>query len=278
MELKPDLSIVGSTRGPVAVPYTWQEVVRYALGVGAKADDLEYVYERVSGGLKVLPSFVVVAGLHAAWPDIGEVEHSLFLHGEQAITLHRALPPEGTLLHSGEVTDIFDKGTGALYKIVVSGTLEDGSPVYEAEWAIFYVGAGNFGGERGPKAEKVVPPEGVSPDFSKTETIPEDQAALYRLCGDYNPLHIDPAAAAVGGFDRPILHGLCTYGYATRAFVEQALAGEVDRFRSFRARMSSVVFPGDTLTTEGWKDGDRWIIQSRTDNGVVLSNGVAVGD
>lgn len=272
---KPDLSVVGKKRGPITFSYTWRDVVLYALGVGAPADDLRFVYENAAGGLKVLPSFAVVASA-AGWPDVGDVEHSLFLHGEQTVRLHRPLPAEATIVCEGVVADIFDKGKGALYVVRCSASTEDGSPLADAESAIFYVGAGGFGGERGPSAERVEPPTAVAPDFAITERVAPNQAALYRLCGDLNPLHLDPEAARRGGFDRPILHGLCTYGFAARAAVAGALDGDPDRLREFKARFAGVVYPGDELTTEGWRDGDRWIIRSRTPNGVVLSNGELV--
>jgi len=143
---------------------------------------------------------------------------------------------------------------------------------------IFYRGGGGFGGDSGPKAEKIVPPEGTKPDFSVSHEIPKSQAALYRLCGDYNPLHIDPEFAALGGFNTPILHGLCTYGHATRAMVYALCDGDVSRFKEFKARFTDVVFPGETLTTEGWKDGDRYIVQCRTDRAVVIGNAYAIVD
>jgi len=119
----------------------------------------------------------------------------------------------------------------------------------------------------------------VNPDFSVTDEIPDSQAALYRLLGDPNPLHIDPKEAQRVGFDRPILHGLCTYGYATRAIVHATCGGDVSRFKAFRTRLSDVVYPGEAVTTEGWKDGDgRYIIQVRTERGVVMSNAFAEVD
>jgi acyl dehydratase len=200
---------------------------------------------------------------------------SLFLHGEQVIRLTRPIAPEGKLVQVGEVVHIFDKGKGALYDILIRGETEEGLPVYEARWGIFYVGAGGFGGDPGPKAERMDPPADVAPEFTVSQRVTENQAAIYRLSGDLNPLHLDPEAARVGGFDRPILHGLCTYGYATRAIVNEALGGDVTRLLSFRARFSSVVYPGDTLTTEGWKDGNRYMIQSKTDRGVALNQALA---
>jgi len=271
----PDLSVIGRRTGPVVVEYESKDVILYALGVGAGIDELDRVYEGAPGGLRVLPSFCVVMGDRAAWPDLGDVDHSLLLHGEQRIVVHRPLPPSGRVVKTGEVTHIFDKGKGALYVVRMTGALEDGTPLFETESGIFYVGAGGFGGDRGPGARTASPPDGVAPDFSVNQRIGDDQAALYRLCGDLNPLHIDPEAARRVGFDRPILHGLCTYGFAVRAILDGALDGDVGALAEFGARFSGVVFPGDTLTTEGWRASDGWIIQACTANGIVLSNGLA---
>ncbi len=125
------------------------------------------------------------------------------------------------------------------------------------EHIAFHVGAGGFGGDPGPKAVSLNPPEGVAPDFLVSYPIPENQAALYRLSGDLNPLHLDPEFARRGGFDRPILHGLCTYGYATRAILHGLCGGDVTRFKEFKARFSGAVYPGETLLTEGWRESDR---------------------
>ncbi len=267
-----DLSLIGMKKGPVVTEYTWKDVVLYALAVGAGPDDLAYVYEGIPGGLKVLPSFCVIPAFKA-WPDFGDIEWPRLLHGEQSITLHQPMPPEGQLVQTSEVVDIFDKGKGAVYHVVVSGALEDGSPLYEAEWVLFYLGAGGFGGDSGPKATPVNPPEGKAPDFEMSWQTADDQAALYRLCGDINPLHIDPKAAESAGFDRPILHGMCTYGFAARAIINGPLNGDHTRFKRMKARFSSVVYPGDTLTTKAWWMGDRYIIEVETAGGPVLKNG-----
>lgn len=273
-----DLSVVGKETAPKVFEYSWKDVVLYALGVGARAKDLAYVYERAEGGLKVLPSFCVIAAARA-FPPLGvEIEHSLFLHGEQMFKLYQPIPPEGKIVQVGKVTDIFDKGKGAVIEMLISGHLEDGSHLYDVKWVTFYVGAGGFGGEPGPKSESINPPAGVAPDFSVVDQVAENQAALYRLNGDLNPLHLDPAAAARGGFDQPILHGLCTYGFATRAIVDGLLGGDVTRLKEFKARFSSSVLMGDTITTEGWKADDRYIIQVRTERAVAISNAWAVVD
>jgi acyl dehydratase len=271
-----DLSVIGKQTEPVVFEYSWRDVVLYALGVGATAEELSLVYENAPGGLKVLPSFCVVPAMRA-FPRCGDdIEWSLMLHGEQTIRLYHPIPPEGKLVQTGVITDIFDKGKGAVFHAKICGETASGTHIYDAHWAIFYLGAGGFGGDPGPKAELVSPPEEVRPDFSFSCKVAENQAVLYRLSGDYNPLHLDPAAAKRGGFDRPILHGLCTYGIAVRSLVNGPLDGDVNRLKEFKARFSSSVYPGDTLTTEGWKTDTGYIIQARTQNGVVLSNAVAM--
>ncbi len=273
---KVDLGVIGKKTEPIVFEYTWRDVVLYALGVGATAEDFSLVYENAPGGLKVLPSFCVVPAIRA-FPSFGEdIDWSLMLHGEHTIRLFRAIPPEGKLIQSGVITDIFDKGKGAVFHAKITGKTEDGNHIYDAHWAIFYLGGGGFGGDPGPKAEPISPPEKVEPDFSFSYKVAENQAALYRLSGDLNPLHVDPAAAKRGGFDRPILHGLCTYGIATRSLVMGPLNGDVGRLKEFKARFSSSVYPGDTLTTESWKTDGGYIVQARTGNGIVLSNSMAV--
>jgi acyl dehydratase len=269
---KVDLSVIGKKTDPVIYEYTWKDVILYALGVGASAEELKFVYEHVTGGLKVLPSFCVVPAIRA-FPHLGEdIEWSLMLHGEHKIRLFRPLPPESKVVQIGEVKNIFDKGKGAVYHIKITGETQDGNRLYNIDWIIFYVGAGGFGGDPGPKSEPLDPPQGVEPAFCVSYKVPENQAALYRLSGDLNPLHLDPDAAKRGGFDRPILHGLCTYGFATRAIVNGLLGGNVSRFKEFKARFSDVVYPGETLTTHGWKDNSRYIIQVKSDRAVVISN------
>ncbi len=273
---KVDLSVIGTRTEPIVFEYSWKDVVLYNIGIGADEKDLAFVYENAPGGLKVLPSFCVVPAMRA-FPYLGDnLEWSLMLHGEQVIRLAKTLAPEGKIIQVGEVLNIYDKGKGAVYRVRIKGRTEDAEDLYEAEWSIFYLGAGGFGGDPGPKAEKIVPPEGTDPNFSFSEKIAENQAVIYRLSGDLNPLHLDPQAAKRGGFDRPILHGLCTYGFATRAIVNELLDGDVARLKEFSARFSDAVYPGDTLTTEGWQSGDGYIIQARTARSIVLSNARAL--
>ena len=269
-----DLSVIGKKTEPVIFEYTWKDVVLYALGVGASVEDLDFVYEGAAGGLKVLPSFCVVPAMRA-YPRVGDkVDWSRFLHGEQTIRVPDPLPTEGRFVVVGEVTDIYDKGKAAVYHIKVSGRTEDGRHSFETRWVNFYVGAGGFGGDPGPKSETLTPPEDREANYTISSKVDKNQAALYRLNGDFNPLHLDPEFARQGGFDKPILHGLCTYGSTVRDIVNHILNGEVERLKNFKARFSSVVYPGDTLTTRCWLKNGGAIIQVETDRGVVLSNGL----
>lgn len=273
-----DLNWIGKKYGPISFKYTWKDVVLYALSVGAKAEELSFIYEHAKGGLKVIPSFSVIMGIDVFIKFFMDVKPNLskFIQGEQAIKLHRPIPPEGEVLVEGGITGIYDKGKGALLVWLLNVMTTKREALAEAEVGIFYVGEGGFGGDPGPRVEFLEPPKGVEPNFSVSEHIPENQAALYRLNGDINPLHVDPDFAKLGGFPRPILHGLCTYGHAVRAILHKACDGNVAKFKEFRARFSGVVYPGDTLVTEGWKEKEgRFLIRSRTDSGVVLSHALA---
>lgn len=273
---KVDLSVIGTKTEPVVFDYSWKDVVLYNIGVGADPWDLPLVYENAPGGLKVLPSFCVVPAMRA-FPYLGDdLEWSLMLHGEQVIRLFGPIAPQGRIIQVGEVLDIYDKGKGAVYRIRIKGRREDDQDLYEAEWSIFYLGAGGFGGDSGPKSRPVAPPEGIPPDLIIREKIAANQATIYRLSGDLNPLHIDPEAASRGGFDRPILHGLCTYGIVTRVIVDCLLDGDVSRMKEFSARFSGVVHPGDTLIIEGWKTSNAYIMQARTEKTVVLTHARAL--
>ena len=274
-----DLDVIGKKYGPRSFEYTWKDTVLYALGIGAQEEELSFIYENVKGGLKVFPSFCIVMGsplFKELFKDMKNVDFSRFIHGEQVIKLYRLIPPQGKTLVEGGITNIYDKGKGALYVWRMKVMTEMGELLAEAESGIFYVGEGGFDGDPGPKTEALEPPKGAEPDFTASYFIPRNQAALYRLCGDINPRHVDPDFAKMGGFPRPILHGLCTYGYAVRAILYKACDGEVERLKEFKARLSGVVYPGDSLVTEGWMDkGGRYLIRSRTDRGVALSHAYA---
>lgn len=274
-----DLGIIGKKLGPAVFNYSWKDVVLYGLSIGAQTDELPFIYEGAAGGLKVFPSYGVVigAGVLIDAMETMKVDPARFIHGEQGIRLFRPLPPECRTYTEGEFTNIYDKGKGALFLYRSRTFTKEGDPLCEGECSFFYIGEGGFGGDPGPKSEPFPLPRGEKPLFTFSQPIPPNQAALYRLNGDLNPLHLDPLFAKRGGFDRPILHGLCTYGYVSRAILHHACGGEVSRFREFRARFSGAVYPGETLITEGWKDGPgRYLIVARTDRGEVLNRAYAV--
>jgi acyl dehydratase len=269
---------IGKRSEPIAIEYGWKDVVLYALGIGAQVDELQFLYENVAGGLKVFPSFGVLmaAGQRAVLAELN-LYPPKNIHGEHCLRLHRLFPPEGRLLSVSEVVNIYDKRKAAVITVRTDVSTESGDLVCENEAILFYLGGGGFGGEPGPKSERASPPEDVDPDFRIAYAVPENQAALYRLNGDYNPLHIDAESAKDAGFDEPILHGLCTFGYATRAILCGACDGDMERFKEFKVRFSAPVLPGDTLTTEGGKGQDgRYAIRASTERGAVLSNAYAV--
>ena len=273
-----DFCLVGKKYGPISFEYTWKDVVLYALGIGAQAEEFQFIYENAKGGLKVFPSYSVLMGIGLFLELLKDmkVDLSRFIHGEQAIKLYRPIPPDGKTLVEGEITNIYDKVKAAVIIFRTKVMTEGGDPLAETESGIFYLGEGGFGGDPGPNTEALEPPKGTRPDFTVSYFIPENQAILYRLSGDINPLHVDPDFAKMGGFPRPILHGLCTYGYAVRAILHKTCDGDVGRFKEFKARLSGVVYPGDSLVTEGWVEkGGRYLIQSRTDRGVALSHAYA---
>jgi len=271
------LDAQGATKESV-FEYKWKDVVLYALGIGAQPNELPFLYENNPGGLQVFPSYAVIAGDGAApLEKLGKIDFSRYIHGEQHLKLYKPLPTQGKITRKGTITHIYDKGTGAVIHSLREGYSEKGEHLFDVKWVHFYLDAGGFGGDPGPKTEKINPPNDREPDFSISYKIAENQAAIYRLSGDLNPLHLDPRFASRSGrFEAPILHGLCTYGFAARAILYGACNGDVSRFKEFNTRFSSPVYPGDTITTEGWKDNNRYIIQARTERGIVLNNSYAV--
>lgn len=274
-----NLEVIGKETPERAFKYSWKDVILYNLGIGAQPDELPFVYEGVRGGLKVFPSYAcIVGGVGLPLNKLGKIDHSRFIHGEQMIKLYQPFPKEGEMKVKGVCENIFDKGKAAVIHSKVTGTTANGEQIFDTKYVHFYLGEGGFGGDSGPKTEPLVPPKGIKPTFSISYKTNENQAAVYRLVQDLNPLHIDPEFAKMSGkFTKPILHGLCTYGYATRAIVYGLCDGDVARFKEFKARFTSEVYPGETLTIEGWKDNGRYIIQARTERGaVVLGNAYAI--
>ena len=257
------------------VPFSWtsKDVILYALGVGAKPEtELEFVYE--NKGPKVLPTYAVIPGMLSMGGLISSVEINLamLLHGEQAITLHREIPPEGRVRVVGRISEVLDKGKAAV--IGAEGVVEDDNgPLFTTKATLFIRGAGGFGGERGPSTVGVNVVPTRAPDHVLEDVVRPEQGALYRLSGDPNPIHIDPDFARMAGFEKPFLHGLCTYGFVGRAILRALCGGDPSRFVSFEARFADQVYFGDTIVTKIWRTGaGEAIVQGETQKGnVVLS-------
>jgi len=272
-----NLDLIGKKLDSVSFTYNEDAAILYALGIGAGVDELDFVYEK---NLKVYPTFAVVPCMPAMVPVFSALKLNMFkvLHGEQKIVLHKPIPVKGKLTTTAVCTSVYDKGdNGAVVNLNFETHGENGELLFENQIVLVDRSAGNFGGDRGPKTEKILPPEGKAPDFQDTFETFANQAALYRLSGDKNPLHIDPDFARKGGFDRPILHGLCSLGIAGKAIVHAACDGDPDRLKSLAVRFMNPVCPGDTLITEGWKvDSTAYIIQTKTAEGkIILANAMA---
>ncbi|MDH3296087.1 MAG: MaoC/PaaZ C-terminal domain-containing protein [Acidimicrobiia bacterium] len=284
MPMNPDA--VGTNGEPRRWRWTSDDCLLYSVGIGAGAVDpvgfeLEFTTENTTGvDQKVFPTFVVMAGFKAtggasASRAAGTWDPRMLVHGQQGITLHKSIPPEGEVELVDEITGIYDKGKGAVVAMkAVATSVDDGAPLFETTSSMFIVGEGGFGGDRGPSAAVNVAPE-RNPDHSVTYQTRPDQALLYRICGDRNPLHSDKQFSDVGGFPRPILHGLCTYGFTGRALLHTLCGSDPARFSSMEGRFSSPVLPGEALTVNMWDNGDgSAIFQTLADDGrVVFDNG-----
>ncbi len=248
------LSSVGETSPTRRFDYDWKTLATYALGVGAKKDELAYLYEGVEGGLQVLPTFAVVPAFAAVVDCLAKTggDMAMVVHGAQTIRAHRALPDKGTLETTGKLEVIYDLKKFA-QAIVETRTTLGGELVYETTWSIIYRGSGGFGGPRPPESDIPSIPKGKEPDFMIEEATSPEQALLYRISGDTNPLHADPAFAERVGFPQgPILHGLCTFGFAGRAVIRAACGGDAKKLSKLVGQFRKPVWPGDTLITRGY--------------------------
>lgn len=274
---------------PFTFTYTERDVSLYALGIGAPADpldqsELKFVYELSGEGFAVLPGFAALfPGAMIQTLLTGDLPGLTFnpmmlVHGEQVVELDGPLPTHGTITARPRVSAVYDKGSGAVVVTDVPCFNAEGQRVAFNQMAMFIRGSGGWGGERGPSAGDVNAPPDRAPDAVMTEPISPKQALIYRLSGDINPLHADPMMAAIGGFDRPILHGLCTFGYATRAVVKHFCGNDPARFKRVQVRFAKPVFPGETLQTELWRTDAGVIFRvSVPERGVVtISNALAV--
>jgi len=282
MPINPDA--VGAKSEPTRQSWTSKDALLYAVGVGAgqvPLEELQYTTENSTDiDQKVLPTMaVVLGGGGGAFAQIGSFNPAMLVHGEQQIALHREIPVEGEIETVSEITGIYDKGKGALVVSETRCTLVDtGEPLFDTRMSAFIRGEGGWGGDSGPALEWERP-DG-DPDEVVTYTTRPEQALVYRLSGDRNPLHADPQFAAMGGFDRPILHGLCTYGFTGRGLLKALCDGDSSRFRSMYGRFSSPVLPGEDLTVKVWRTGDgEAVYQTEGGDGrVVLDKGTCSFD
>ncbi len=273
---------------PATSTYDERDLALYALGVGAARDpldtkELRYVYENHGEGFMPLPTYAVIPALNSVLKLLAEGKQApglnygfdRVLHGEQYTELLRPLPPRAKLRHQGKIKDIFDKGKNALVVTDIrTFNAETGEELVRNELTTFVRGAGGWGGERGPSSDINVPPE-REPDAVITEKTNENQALLYRLSGDWNPLHADPGFATAFGFPKPILHGLCTFGHVARHVLKSFRDSDARYFKSIKVRFAESVFPGETLRTEMWKESPtRILVRCRVveRDKVVISN------
>ncbi|MEY9488879.1 acyl dehydratase [Streptomyces calvus] len=253
------------------ISWTAGDVLLYHLGIGAgrPATDPAELRYTLESRLHVLPSFATVAGggppgvIDALSVPGVDVDLARVLHGGQSLTVHRPLPAEGTATTTGRITAVHDRGDAAVLVMRTEAADADG-PLWTGEARVHVRGEGGWGGERGPSARREAP--AGEPDRTVERAVREDQALLYRLTGDLNPLHADPGFAARAGFERPVLHGLCTYGITLKAVVDTLLDGDVTRVRSYGTRFVSVVYPGETLRIRMWRgDGEVRAVVSAVD-------------
>nr|XP_025716567.1 peroxisomal multifunctional enzyme type 2 isoform X2 [Callorhinus ursinus] len=273
---------IGHKLPPFFSAYTELETIMYALGVGAsikEPKDMKFIYEG-STDFSCLPTFGVII---AQKPIVGgelsgipgfSVNLEKVLHGEQYLELYKPLPRAGNLKCEAVIADVLDKGSGLVILVDVYSYFEEELVCYN-QFSIFVVGSGGFGGKRTSNKVKValaVPNR--PPDAVLRDTTSLNQAALYRLSGDWNPLHIDPNFAGFAGFDKPILHGLCTFGFSARHVLQQFADNDVSRFKAIKVRFAKPVYPGQTLQTEMWKEGNRIHFQTKIEEtgDIVISN------
>jgi acyl dehydratase len=254
---------------PAEGGWSAKDVMLYHLGVGAGVDkatdskELEYTFER---NLKVLPSFGVIPSFDTMLqlmtvPGMN-VDGTQILHGEQEIVIHKPIPFSAETESRGRIAGIYDKGKAAVIVTEIDTFEKGGDKLFTNRASTFVRGEGGFGGDSGPKTANK-PPAREPDQVVESKTVPH-QALLYRLSGDMNPLHVEPEFAAMGGFDKPILHGLCSYGIVCKAVVDTLFDGDVTKVAGYGVRFSGVVFPGETLLVKMWKEDGQVLITAET--------------
>jgi acyl dehydratase len=258
-----NVNALGHITRPHALAYDWKTLATYALGVGAKKDELAFLYENTEGGMKTFPTFAVVPS-HAPVLDClihTEGDLAMVVHGGQTVRLHpafsdRTLPATGTIMSVGEIKGIYDMKKFAQVVIETRSTLDD-VPLFDTVWSIIIRGAGGFSGPRPPENDAPSVPKDRAEDFVVEEPTTPEQALLYRISGDQNPLHADPRFAESVGFPQgPILHGLCTFGFMGRAVLHRACDSNPAKLKALGCQFRKPVWPGETLITKGYRLDD----------------------
>lgn len=285
MPINPDA--LGNEGEPTESSWTSKDGLLYAVGVGAGQDPLDrrelpfFSENSIDVGQRILPTMVVtIPNVSGAFATIGSFNPAMLVHGEERIVVHREIPVSGTVSTVAQITAIWDKGKGAVVEVTSTSTLVgESEPLFDVVMSAFIRGEGDFGGERGPSGPRNQPPD-RGPDVSVEMSTRPEQAIVYRLSGDRNPLHSDPSFAAMAGFDRPILHGLCTYGFTGRALLHELCDSDPARFRSMEGRFSSPVMPGEELTVHVWRTGPGEAVYRTLASGdrVVLDAGAVTFD
>lgn len=246
-----DPRVLGTRFEPYELDYDERDTILYALGVGAgrEPEELDYVYERDLVALPTQP-VVSVSRIFMAMTGVLGIAGTARVHGEQRLVLHRPVPPRGRISVEATVTGVWDKGSGAVIDVEVPLAV-DGEPLATTTFASFVRGGGGFGGERGGGLQVAVPE--APPAAVVLDEMSWNQALVYRLTGDLNPLHVDPAYAEESGFARPIMHGLCSYGFAVRMAMKGLGWLRPDRIAEVNCRFVTPVYPGQDLRLEVWE-------------------------
>ena len=273
MPINPDA--VGLKGEPVRRSWKSKDALLYALGVGAGTEELAFTTENTKDTpQRVLPTMaVVLGGGGVPFDKLGSFNAALMLHGGQGIELLDEIPPEGEIESTGSIGAIWDKGKAASVEMLSeSVNVATGKPLFRTKMTAFLRGEGGWGGDRGPAQSWELPDRKADHEVRYETRL--DQPLLYRLSGDRNPLHSDPSFAKLGGFERPILHGLCSYGITGRALLHSLCDSDPARFKSMDARFSKPVMPGDDLIVSIWVDGNEARFQTKNQEGdVVIDQG-----
>ena len=271
-----NLDSIGKKIGPVSKEYTWKDVILYALGVGAGFSDLDYCYEK---NLKVIPTFSIatIFDFLSHYAANANINLAGILHGEQDLIFHQPIPTEGTLTTQGKITQIYDKGEkkGALIVGESDTWHSNGKKLFTSIITLFSRFDGGFGGDDAPKGPFEYPDR--QPDFEIEETPSLDQPLLYRLSGDVFALHVDQEFAKMAGFEKPIMHGLCTYGYSCRSLINSLTPGEPEKVRRLKCRFSRPLYPGDPIKIQIWKTDDNhavWKTVNAKTGEDIITNGL----